>query len=101
MPDGAAGVHRPELAVPHKVLATLDSLDRRNIDNALGDAEEELAKSKPDVQEIGKALDRPLNHSKTAGGCAQAMGPMKSAHPPMKILPTTPFLIMVVYSVVF
>ena len=65
---------RAELAVLHKVLVILNSLDWRNFENTLCDAEEELAKTKPDQGEIGKALDRALNQSKMTGGFARAMG---------------------------
>ena len=60
-----------ELRDLREALAGLDSPDRRKIENALGDAEDELAKSDPDKDEVGNAVDRALKYASKAQGFAE------------------------------
>jgi hypothetical protein len=62
-----------ELAALRELLAQLDSPDRRKIDNALGEAEDEEAKPQPDKDEVGKALGRALDYAQKAQGFAKAI----------------------------
>lgn len=55
-----------ELAALRQLLVGLDTPDRAKIDRALADAEEEAAKSKPDREEVGSAVDRALGYAKKA-----------------------------------
>ena len=55
---------RAEIEALRSALAKLESSDRRKIDNAFADAEEELKKPEPDKDEVGQALDRALNYGK-------------------------------------
>ena len=64
---------RTELNAIRDVLAQLKTPDRRKIDNALEDAEEELAKSEPDKDEVGKALERALDYAQKAEGFSAAV----------------------------
>ena len=66
-----------EIAALRRVLSRLDSSNSRKIDNALGDAEDELVKSEPDKAEVGKALDRALDYAKTADGFLKAVETLK------------------------
>jgi hypothetical protein len=68
---------RSELTALREALARLDSPDRRKIENALSDAEEELAKPEPDKDEVGHALDRALDYAKKAEGFAQIIETLK------------------------
>ena len=66
-----------ELKALREALAQLDSPDRRKIENALGDAEDELTKPEPDKDEIGKAFDRALDYAKKAEGFAKSIETLK------------------------
>ena len=68
---------RAELDALRAVLAKLESSDRRKIDNAFADAEEELNKPKPDKDEVGKALDRAFDYAKKAEGFASLVEKLK------------------------
>ena len=68
---------RAELTALRAALARLDSPDRRKIENALDDAEDELTKAKPNKDEIGKALDRALDYAKRAEGFAKVIETLK------------------------
>lgn len=59
---------RAELNALREILIKLESSDRRKIDNAFADVEEELNKPQPDKTEVGKALDRAFDYAKKAEG---------------------------------
>jgi hypothetical protein len=60
-----------------KILATLSSPDRRKINNALEEIDEELEKPEPDKDEVGKALDRAMTYAQKANGFAEAMDQLR------------------------
>ncbi len=62
-----------EIEALRAVLATLSSPDRRKIDNALDEIEDELKKPEPDKDEVGKALDRAMTYAQKANGFAEAI----------------------------
>nr|WP_033365768.1 CHAT domain-containing protein [Mastigocladopsis repens] len=68
---------RAELNALHEALAKLESPDRRKIENAFADAQEEVNKPKPDKDEVGKALDRALDYAKKAEGFASVVEKLK------------------------
>ncbi len=53
-----------------EIIEKLETSDRRKIDNALEDAQEELNKPQPDKDEVGDALNRALKYAKKAEGFA-------------------------------
>lgn len=55
-----------EISYIQEILAEVSSNDRRKIDNAFADIEEELDKPAPDKNEVGQALERALNYAKKA-----------------------------------
>ncbi|GJD19255.1 hypothetical protein RIVM261_042110 [Rivularia sp. IAM M-261] len=61
-----------EINALREILALLETPDRRKIDNAFADAQEELNKPQPDRDEIGDALNRALKYAKKAEGFASA-----------------------------
>lgn len=62
-----------EINALREILAKLESSDRRKIDNAFADAQEELNKPQPDKDEVGDALNRALKYAKKAEGFASAI----------------------------
>lgn len=66
-----------ELKALREALANLQTLDRRKIDNALDEAEDELKKPQPDKDEVGKAVDRALDYAKKADGFTEAIEKIK------------------------
>lgn len=60
-----------------EILAKLETSDRRKIDNAFADAQEELNKLQPDKNEVGKALDRVLYYAKKAEGFSYVVEKLK------------------------
>ncbi|MCP4661142.1 MAG: hypothetical protein GY856_37545 [bacterium] len=57
-----------ELTAIRSVLDALEGPDRRKIDNALSEAEDDATRDDPNRDEVGKALDRAVDYaSKTAG----------------------------------
>ncbi len=57
-----------ELTAIRSVLDALEGRDRKKIDNALREAEDDATGEDPDRDEVGKALDRAVEYaSKTAG----------------------------------
>jgi len=57
-----------ELTAIRSVLDALEGPERRKIDNALREAEDDATRDDPDRDEVGKALDRAVEYaSKTAG----------------------------------
>lgn len=65
---------RSVLAGLRELLLSLDTPDRRKIENALGDAEDELGRGEPDRDEIGRALDRALGYARKSQGFGALMG---------------------------
>ncbi len=61
---------RAELNALHEAIALLESPDRRKIENAFADAQEEVNKPKPDKDEVGKAFLRAFDYAKRAEGFA-------------------------------
>ena len=68
---------RAEFDALHEILAKLETSDRRKIDNAFADAQEEVNKPQPDKNEVGKALDRALDYAKKAEGFACVVEKLK------------------------
>ena len=69
-----AGVNiQAELNALREILAKLETSDRRKIDNAFADVQEELNKPQPDKDEVGDALNRALKYAKKAEGFAEAI----------------------------
>jgi len=59
------------------ILMQLDTPDSRKIVNAVDDAKEELKKSQPDKDEVGKALDRAMTYAQKANGFAEAIDKLR------------------------
>lgn len=57
-----------EIKALREILTNLETSDRRKIDNAFEDAQEELNKPQPDKDEVGKALERALDYAKKTEG---------------------------------
>jgi len=66
-----------ELNALREILVNLYCPDRRKIDNAIADAEEEINKPQPDKNEVGKALDRAFDYAKKAEGFASVNEKLK------------------------
>jgi hypothetical protein len=64
---------RTELTALQRILTQLQSPDRPKIEHALADAEDEVAKSQPDKNEVGKALARALDYAQKAEGFAKVI----------------------------
>ncbi len=62
-----------ELNALREIIEKLETSDRRKIDNAFEDAQEELNKPQPDKDEVGDALNRALKYAKKAEGFAGAI----------------------------
>ncbi len=62
-----------ELKALREALSSLQTPDRRKIDNALDEAEDELKKPQPDKDEVGKAMERALGYAKKAEGFSGAL----------------------------
>ena len=73
LPAPASVNIQEELNVLREIIAKLESSDRRKIDNAFEDIQEELNKAKPDKDEVGDALSRVLKYAKKAEGFASVM----------------------------
>ena len=59
-----------EIQALREVLAGLDTPDGRKIRNAFEDVDDELAKPKPDKDEVGQALQRALGYAEKVAGFA-------------------------------
>lgn len=66
-----------ELNALREILAKLETSDRRKIDNAFADAQEELNKPQPDKDEVGDTLNRALKYAKKAEGFASAIAKLQ------------------------
>ncbi len=73
LPAPASVNIQAELNALREHLAKLETSDRRKIDNAFEDAQEELNKPQPDKDEVGQALDRALKYAKKAEGFASVI----------------------------
>ena len=73
LPAPASVNIQAELNALREHLENLETSDRRKIDNAFEDAQEELNKPQPDKDEVGQALDRALKYAKKAEGFASAI----------------------------
>ena len=73
LPTPASVNIQAELNALREILTKLETSDRRKIDNAFEDAQEELNKPQPDKDEVGQALDRALKYAKKAEGFASAL----------------------------
>jgi hypothetical protein len=68
---------RAEVDAMHEILAKLETSDRRKIDNAFSDAQEEVNKPQPDKNEVGKALERAFDYAKKAEGFTRVVEKLK------------------------
>ncbi len=59
-----------EIQALREVLAGLDAPDARKIRNAFEDVDDELAKPKPNKDEVGQALERALGYAEKVEGFA-------------------------------
>ncbi|AFZ56187.1 CHAT domain-containing protein [Anabaena cylindrica FACHB-243] len=66
-----------ELNALREILAKLETSDRRKIDNAFEEAQEELNKPQPDKDEMGNALNRALKYAKKAGEFASVIAKLQ------------------------
>ncbi|UNU23619.1 CHAT domain-containing protein [Microcoleus vaginatus] len=66
-----------ELNALREILGKLETSDRRKIDNAFEDAQDELKKPQPDKNEVGKALERAFDYAQKAGGFASAIATLQ------------------------
>ncbi len=60
-----------------EIIEKLETSDRRKIDNAFEDAQEEINKPQPDKNEIGEALNRALKYAKKAEGFPSAIAKLQ------------------------
>jgi len=68
---------KAELAALCELLRQLRSEDEKKIGRALEDAQDEVAKSEPNRDEVGDALQRALNYAQQADGFAQTAASLK------------------------
>ncbi|MGD1806703.1 hypothetical protein ACP6PL_14850 [Dapis sp. BLCC M126] len=62
-----------EINALREILGKLETSDRRKIDNAFEDVQEELNKPQSDKNEVGKALERAFEYAKKGAGFASAI----------------------------
>lgn len=62
-----------EINTLREIIEKLESSDRRKIENAFEDAQEEIKKPQPDKDEVGEALNRALKYAKKAEGFASVV----------------------------
>jgi phage-related minor tail protein len=77
LPDPQSVDIQATLSAIRDTLSQLDSSDRKKIDNALSEAEDELKKPQPDKDEVGQALDRAVKYAEKANGFAVAVEKLK------------------------
>ena len=77
LPISASVNIQAELNALREILAQLETSDRRKIDNAFEDAQEELNKPQLDKNEVGKALYRALDYAKKAEGFAYMLAKLQ------------------------
>jgi hypothetical protein len=66
-----------EINALREIMVKLETTDRRKIDNAFADAQEELNKPQPDKDEVGDALNRALKYANKAEGFASTMAKLQ------------------------
>lgn len=69
---------KAEFTALRDILAKLQAPDQQKIERALADVHEEIGKLKPDLDEVGSALDRALKYAEKAEGFVTAAGNMKT-----------------------
>jgi hypothetical protein len=77
MPDPETVDIRKEIAALKEILAKIETPERKKLDRALEDAEEEAKKDKPDKDEIGGALERVMKYAKLSDNFAKIIGVLK------------------------
>lgn len=77
LPEPTSVNIKAEIEALRAILATLEAPDRRKIDNALDDIEDELQKPDPDKDEVGQALDRAMTYAQKANGFAEAIDQLR------------------------
>lgn len=77
MPDPDTVDIRKEISALKQILANIDSPERKKLDRALEDAEEEAKKDTPDKDEIGSALERIMKYAKLSDNFAKIIGVLK------------------------
>jgi hypothetical protein len=78
LPEPASVDMRAELAAIKEEILKLTSEHRDKMESAIKDAEGEVAKPKPDKDEVGKALERALDYAKKAEGFASTAEKLKT-----------------------
>lgn len=68
---------RSELEALREMLAQLQSADGKKIDRAIEDAQDEIAKSEPNRDEVGDALERALNYARKTERFAETAASLK------------------------
>jgi hypothetical protein len=66
-----------EVATLREILAEVNTPDQRKIENALSDANDELAKEEPEKDEIGRAINRAFGYAKNAEGFVDVIEKLK------------------------
>ncbi|MGD1912511.1 MAG: CHAT domain-containing protein [Rivularia sp. (in: cyanobacteria)] len=66
-----------EINALREIIGQLETSDRRKIENAFEDAQEELNKPQPDKDEVGKPLERALEYAKKTAGFASAIAKLQ------------------------
>lgn len=77
MPNPETVDIRKEIAALKEILAKIDSPERKKLDRALEDAEEEANKDKPNKDEIGGALERVMKYAKLSDNFVKIIGVLK------------------------
>jgi phage-related minor tail protein len=77
LPDPQSVDMQVTLTAIRELLSQLDTSDRKKIENAITDAEDELQKPQPDKDEVGQALERAVKYAEKANGFAEAMEKLK------------------------
>ena len=77
LPEPTSVNIKAEIDALRQILAPLASPDRRKLDNALADIDDELAKPQPDKDEVGQALDRAMTYAQRASGFAEAIAQLR------------------------
>ncbi len=67
-----------EFAALREILAQLKAPDQQKIDRALEDMRDEITKLKPDLDEVGDALNRALKYAEKAEGFVTAAGKLQT-----------------------
>ena len=73
LPTPTSANIQAELNALREIITNLETSDRRKINNAFEDVQEELSKPQPDKDEVGQALERALKYAKKAEGFVGAI----------------------------